>query len=74
MSIKKFFALLFIVSLAVFLCMKFKSITVEEKTVQQNKTTQTYTQKSHMPSISVENNFSSDDNFILLSSLMMAIN
>jgi len=73
MSIKKFFALIFIVSLSVFLYTKFQSITTEEKIVKRDKTTQTYTQKPHMPSISIENSFSSDENFILLSSLITSI-
>jgi len=73
MSIKKFFALIFIVSLSVFLYTKFQSITTEEKIVKRDKTTQTYTQKPHMPSISIENSFSSDENFVLLSSLIASI-
>jgi len=76
MSIKKFFALIFIVSLSVFLYTKFQSITTtEDKIVKRDKTTQTYTQKQkpHMPSISIENSFSSDENFILLSSLITSI-
>jgi len=77
MSIKKFFALIFIVSLSVFLYIKFypefQSTTTEEKIVKRDKTTQTYTQKPHMPSISIENSFSSDENFMLLSSLIASI-
>jgi len=77
MSIKKFFALIFIVSLAVFLYTKFytefQSITKEEKIAKQDKTTQTYTQKPHIPSISVENSFSNNENFIILTSLITSI-
>ncbi|NOZ89882.1 MAG: hypothetical protein GXO60_01210 [Epsilonproteobacteria bacterium] len=74
MSIKKFFLLLFIVSLSIFLYIKYQSIIKEEeKIVKTEKTTQKYTQKPHMPSISVENNFSTDENFILLTSLIASI-
>jgi len=73
MSIKKFFALIFIVSLSVFLYTKFQSTATEDKIVKRDKTTQTYTQKPHMPSISIENSFSNDENFVLISSLIASI-
>ena len=77
MSIKKFFALIFIVSLAVFLYTKFytefQSTTKEEKITKQDKTIQIHTQKPHIPSISVENNFSNNENFIILTSLITSI-
>jgi len=73
MSVKKFFILLFIVSLSIFLHIKCKSIIREESLTKQEKTTQTYTQKSHIPSISIENNFSNEENFIMLTSLITSI-
>jgi len=77
MSIKKFFALIFIVSLAVFLYTKFypefQSIIEEEKITKQDKTIQMHTQKPHIPSISIENSFSNDENFIILTSLITSI-
>jgi len=77
MSIKNFFALIFIISLSVFLYTKFypefKSVMTEDKIVKEEPTVQTYTQKSRIPSISIENNFSSDKNFILISSLIASI-
>ena len=74
MSIKKFFVLLFLTSFSIFLYMKYQSIIKEEeKIVKTEKTTQKYTQKPHIPSISIENSFSSDDNFILLTSLITSI-
>jgi len=77
MSVKNFFALIFIVSLSVFLYIKFypkfQSTTTKDKVVKQDKTTQIYTQKPNIPSISIENSFSSDENFILISSLITSI-
>jgi len=77
MSIKNFFALIFIVSLSVFLYTKFypefQSTTTEDKIVKQDKTTQIYTQKPRVPSISIENSFSNDENFILLISLFLSV-
>jgi len=76
MSIKNFFALIFIVSLSVFLYTKFYpefQSTATDKIVKRDKTTQTYTQKPHIPSISIENSFSSDENFVLISSLIASI-
>jgi len=77
MSIKNFFALIFIVSLSVFLYTKFypefQSTTTEDKVVKQDKTTQIYTQRPRVPSISIENSFSIDENFILISSLIASI-
>jgi len=77
MSIKNFFALIFIVSLSVFLYTKFypefQSITKEDKIVKRDKTTQVYTQKPNIPSILIENSFASDNNFVLISSLIASI-
>lgn len=77
MSIKKFFALIFIVSLVVFLYTKFyieyQSVITEEKIVKQDKNMQTHIQKPHIPSISVENSFSTNENFIMLTSLITSI-
>jgi len=77
MSIKNFFALIFIISLSVFLYTKFylefKSVMAEDKIVKEEPITQTYTQKSLIPSISIENNFSTNKNFILISSLIASI-
>jgi cell division protein FtsL len=78
MSIKKFFALIFIISLAVFLYTKFytqfQSITIEgKKIVKHEKMGHMNKEKPHMPSISVENNFSNNENFILLTSLITSI-
>jgi len=77
MSIKKFFALIFIVSLAVFLYTKFyaefKSTIQKEEITKQDKTIQIHTQKPHIPSITVENSFSNDENFIILTSLITSI-
>jgi cell division protein FtsL len=78
MSIKKFFALIFIISLAVFLYTKFytqfQSIIIEgKKIVKHEKMGDINREKSHMPSISAENNFSNNENFILLTSLITSI-
>ncbi|HHB94131.1 MAG TPA: hypothetical protein ENK88_03210 [Campylobacterales bacterium] len=77
MSIKKFFALIFILSLAVFLYTKFyieyQSVITEEKIVKQDKNMHTHIQKPNMPSISVENSFSTNENFIMLTSLITSI-
>ncbi len=75
MSIKKFFALLFIVSLSVFIFFKFYPTTVENspKPHYIDKKTQ-MTQKPSMPSVSIETNLeSSNDNFILLTSLITSM-
>jgi ATP-dependent Zn protease len=73
MIFKKFFALLFIISMAIFLYFQFFAPPTMEK-IEHNKTTKTEMyQKSHLPSVSIENNFSNDDDFILLSSLITSI-
>ncbi|MCK4442397.1 MAG: hypothetical protein KAU90_10350 [Sulfurovaceae bacterium] len=41
--------------------------------MKHDKRMQTQIQKPYMPSISVENNFSNDDNFIMLTSLISSI-
>ncbi len=75
MSITKFFALLFIVSLSVFIFFKFYHTTVEDNPTPHyiDKKTQ-MTQKPSMPSVSIETNLeSSNDNFILLTSLITSM-
>jgi len=77
---KKFFALLFIISLSVFLFLKFYSITLEDKEISPieqkiDKKIQ-MTQKTYMPSVSIETNLessNSSDSFILLTSLITSI-
>jgi len=80
MSMKKFFALLFIISLSVFLFLKFYSITAEDKEIIapiDNKIDKKMqmTQKTYMPSVSIETNLesSNSDSFILLTSLITSI-
>jgi len=74
MSFKNFFALLFVISLAVFLYFQFINTSTTPKKVDTpiEKKGQIY-QKSHAPSISIEPEFSGNDNFILISSLITSI-
>jgi hypothetical protein len=73
MSIKNFFALLFIISLSVFLFFKFYPTTIEEKHTQIDKKVQ-INQKPHLPSLSVEANIEgTEDSFILLTSLITSL-
>jgi len=82
MSIKNFFALLFVVSLSVFLYLRFGATLLNEMSQNENKSVikyeksseQNIEKSSYIPSISIENNFASEnENFILLTSLISAI-
>jgi uncharacterized protein YjcR len=73
MSIRNFFALLFIISLSTFVILKFypNLIQTSERVVHDKKND--IAQKRYMPSVSVETNFESSDSFILLASLITSI-
>ncbi len=76
MSIKKFFALLFIVSLSVFIFFKLYPTKIEnEQNIHKIDKKIQISQKSYMPSISIETNLESNnsDNFILLASLITSM-
>ncbi|MCH9739621.1 MAG: hypothetical protein K0U38_02085 [Epsilonproteobacteria bacterium] len=73
MSFRKFFALLFVVSLAVFLFFQFYPKLTDSAIIPpSDKKTQMH-QKPGMPSISIETEFSSNDSFILIASLITSI-
>ncbi|NEW60781.1 hypothetical protein GSY74_05745 [Sulfurovum sp. bin170] len=72
MSFKNFFALLFIISFAVFLYFQFLH-TPEQVDAPISKKGQSYQKSSHSTSISIEPEFTIDDNFLLMSSLITSI-
>ena len=76
MSINKFFALIFILSLSVFLYTKFyidsKSVTIEDKIYKEEQNMKVQIEKSHIL-MSVENSFSNNKNFIMITSLITSI-
>lgn len=72
MIFKKFFALLFIASMAIFLYFQFFSTPTVENHTNKNIKTEMH-QKPYMPSVSIETSFSGDDDFIMLSSLITSI-
>lgn len=75
MSFKKFFALLFTISFAVFFYFQFIYIPVppERIDVPISKNSQSYQKSMHSTTISIEQELSMDDNFILMSSLITSI-
>ena len=73
MSIRTFFALLFAVSLAVFLYFQFYPKFIDStETEPTDKKTQTY-QKPGLPSVSIETEITSNDRFIMIASLVTSI-
>lgn len=74
MSYKNFFAILFAISFAVFLYFQFLyTPTPTEEPVAPSKKGQSYQKSSYSTNISIEPELSSDDNFILMSSLVASI-
>jgi len=76
MSIRNFFALLFIVSLSIFVYLKIQPIinqTKENKSITKYEKSSHIEKKSYIPSIAIENSFSSDENFVLLTSFITSI-
>jgi hypothetical protein len=71
MSLKKFFALLFIISLAVFLYFQFVSPIINEN--HPTSTSKSTMQKPGIPSISIETELSADNDFMLLASLITSM-
>jgi len=73
MSLRTFFALLFAVSLAVFLYFQFYPKFIDSTEVQPvDKKTQTY-QKPRVPSVNIEAEITSNDKFIMIASLIASI-
>ena len=73
MSLRTFFALLFAISLAVFLYFQFYPKLIDSTEAQPiDKKTQTY-QKPKLPSVSIEAEIDNNDRFILIASLVTSI-
>ena len=73
MSLRTFFAILFAVSLAVFLYFQFYPKLIDSTETQPvDKKTQTY-QKPRIPSVNIEAEITSNDRFILIASLVTSI-
>jgi uncharacterized protein YjcR len=72
MSLKRFFALLFIISFAVFVYFQF--IYIPEKVdMPISKKGQVYQKSSHSPSFSLESELGIDEDFLMMSSLITSI-
>jgi uncharacterized protein YjcR len=73
MSYRRFFAILFIVSLFIFLFFKFYLKTIQSPVDSVHSKTTQMQQKPMLPSVAIEPELTGDDDFILIASLISSI-